>query len=178
MNKSVVTIEDVNAALYDSNVMVTGNIKDTDTQNPEYNLKIKTDDFNISNLNNIEKITIIPEQIKKVLKQFNDYKGTTGINIEINKNVLKGEIDANNISLTHKSTGAPLRFDNFIIYFKNNKIIVNDVAAQIGDMPFFGDITVSNLYKKPYINSYFTAKLTNNFIKTYLPEALAKRIDV
>lgn len=178
MNKSVVTIEDVNAALYDSNVMVTGNIKDTDTQNPEYNLKIKTDDFNISNLNNIEKITIMPEQIKKVLKQFNNYKGTTGINIEINKNVLKGEIDANNISLTHKSTGAPLRFDNFIIYFKNNKIIVNDVAAQIGDMPFFGDITVSNLYKKPYINSYFTAKLTNNFIKTYLPEALAKRIDV
>ena len=64
MNKSVVTIEDVNAALYDSNVMVTGNIKDTDTQNPEYNLKIKTDDFNISNLNNIEKITIMPEQIK------------------------------------------------------------------------------------------------------------------
>ncbi len=177
MDKSTVYVEDVIANLYDSNVKINGQVNHVDTLTPEYNLIIDTDNFNLSNLNDTSRLNILPEQIKKLLNQFKNYNGFADIKLGLNKNLLEGKIKIHHLKAEHKNLGVPFTFDDFIVHFKDDKIHINDLTAQIGDVPFFGNITISDLYNNPNINGFFTSKITNNFIKNYFPFNLANKIE-
>lgn len=175
MDKACVKVDNVNVSLYDSNATVTGNVTNIDTINPIYNLKIKADNFNIQNLNDTSKINIITDEIQNIFKQFINYKGFADINISINKNIFNGKIYLKKLQLQHFKTKQPITFDNFYINFKDNKIILNNITANIGDMPLYGNLTISD-YLNPHINGYFTSKPTNEFIRTYFDENIASKL--
>ncbi len=176
MEKSNVEVENVQAYLFDSILNISGNIKNVDTLNPIYNLKIHTPEFNLCNLNNADKIKILPEQIKNILKQFTDYSGNAKINININKNVLNGDIDFKRFTMKHVKTQMPAQFDDFSILFKKQKILLQNLSAQIEDVPLYANIVIDSVMSKPSFNGYFTSKITNNFIKNYLPQAFSQRV--
>ncbi len=178
LNKSTVTVDNVNASLYDSNLSVNGNVLRVDTINPIYNLKIQTDNFNFENLNDVSKITIMPDKLKCIIEQFKNFKGFSDLDISIDKNIFKGEIYVKNLSMQHKKTNIPVVFDSFPVIFKENKIIIDNMTAKVADMPLFGDFTLSDCFTKPKIFGYFTSKLTNNFIKGYLSEDVMKNISL
>lgn len=177
MDKAAVKVDNINASLYDSNLLINGNVLNVDTINPVYNLKIKTDNFNLENLNDTSKIDIMPQELNKILEQFVNYKGSANIDINIDKNILNGNIYLKNLNMVHEKTKTPMVFDNFPIQIKENKIILNNVTANIGDMPFFGDLIINDYYINPDIHGYLTTKITNNFIKTYLPLSISENID-
>lgn len=178
MDKSTVYVEDVNAKLYDSNLKISGNVKHIDTLNPEYNLKINTNNFNLANLNDTSKIEIMPQTVSSLLKQFRKLHGNADINIALNKNIPNGKIDIKNLNLEHAKSNLPFAFDDFIIHLNNNKIYINNMAAQLGDIPLYGNITISDIYKRPDINGFFTSKITNTFIKNYLPANISDKFIV
>ncbi len=177
LDKSTVKVENVNADLLDANLTVNGEVLKVDTVNPVYNLKIHSDNVNLEKLNDINKITILPPQLKQIFNQFNNYKGKADINLNLMKNIPNGDILFKNISLNHIKTGIPFKFDNFKVFIKDNKILINSISADIGTMPFFGNLTISNLNKIPAINGYYTSKITNTFIKNYLPKEFSQNLD-
>ena len=177
MENATVNVEDVLASLYDSNVKIDGKVHHVDTLTPEYNLIVDTENFNLSNLNDTSKLNILPEQIKKFLNQFKNFNGFADIKLGLNRNILQGKINIHHFKAEHIKSGVPFVFDDFIIHLANNKVYVNDLTAQLGDVPFFGNITISDLAKNPNINGFFTSKLTNNFIKNYFPYDLASKIE-
>lgn len=177
MDKSTVRVENVVADLFDSKLKIDGEVYNVDTVNPIYNLKISTDNFNIANLNNTSRIEILPEEAKKFIEQFTNYKGTADVNIDLNKNSPIGEIKVKQLSFNHIKSKVPFGFDDFIVYLNNNKIHINNIAAKIDDVPFYGNVTISDLAKSPNLNGFFTSKITNNFIQNYIP-SLAKKFEV
>lgn len=178
MENANVKVENINADLFDSTLKINGEVKKVDTLNPIYNLDINANNFNLENLNNPEQINIVPKEIKSILATFADYKGFADINVEIKQNVLNGIIKFTKPQFRHKTSNVPFSFDSFNIYLKNNQIILDNITAKIADMPFFGNFNISNIYKNPNINGYFTSKLTNNFIKEYLPAEIASKVSV
>ncbi len=178
LEKSNVKVENVKTALYNSNIFVNGIIKRVDTVNPIYTLKIKSDLFNISNLNDVSKLTVIPNTAKTLFKKFNRYGGYANIDVSINKNVMNGQVKFTNLRMTHIQNNAPFVFDDFIVHFNNKKIYVNDLTAQIANMPLYGDVSITDVFNHPKLNGYFTSKLNDNFIKSYFPTSIAEKLSV
>lgn len=178
LDKSIVTVDNVIASVFDSNILIDGKVTNIDTVNPLYNLKIKAKDFNIANFNNISNISIIPQDGKDIFKQFRDYNGLSDFSIYIKKNLLSGAIKFKELKLVHNQTNIPVLFDDFYMFLENNKITLENVTATIGDMPFFGKCTISDFYNNPSINGFFSTKLTQNFIDTYIPKTLAKKFQI
>lgn len=177
MDKANVKVENVKANLFDSSLNINGEIKRVDTLNPIYNLTINANKFNLVNLTNTKNLKIVPDEINCIFDQFTDYKGYADINLEIKKNILNGAVKLFAPSFKQKNTNIPFNFDDFNVFLNHDKIIINNMAAEIAKMPFYGDITISNIYdKNPNIGGYFTAKLTNEFAQNYLPEEYRNKI--
>ncbi len=178
LDKSTVKVENVKADYNDSSFHISGNVEKVDTLNPIYNLSLKSEGFNLENLNNTDNLEIIPDNIKNIFNQFKNYKGLADIEVSLVKNIPEGKIQFYNPQMEYVQSSLPLKFDNFQVGMKNNKISVENMTALLSDMPVYADFYVTDIYNKPYIKGYFTSKLTNNFIKNYLPENIAKKIDI
>jgi len=178
MKNSTVYVDNVIGKLYDSTLKINGNIEKVDTTNPEYNLKINTNNFNLANLNDTSRLEILPQEIKKALKQFSKYYGTATAQININRNMLDGKIDVKHLQAEHSKSRLPFSFDNFAIMIDGSKIYINDLTAQLGDIPLYGNITISDLYKTPYAKGFITSKITNSFIENYLPASISNKFIV
>lgn len=177
MQKANVKVENIKANLFDSSLHINGEIKKVDTLNPIYNLNINADKFNLTNLKDTRNLKIIPDEVNSIFDQFTDYKGFADIRLEIKQNILNGIIKLKSPSFKQKATNIPFNFDDFNIFLNNDKIIINNIAAQIAQMPFYSDITISNIYDKfPNFSGYFTAKLTNDFAKNYISEQYRNKI--
>ncbi|MCD7779042.1 MAG: hypothetical protein LUH05_00005, partial [Candidatus Gastranaerophilales bacterium] len=176
MDKANVKVENVIAGLFDSNLTVNGDVKKIDTLNPIYNLTIKTDNFNLKNINNLKQTNIVPDEIENILAQFDSCKGIANIDTAIDKNKLKGNIRFVKPEFRHIKTNTPFIFDDFNIKFNNDSVLIDNVSAKIAEMPFFGNISAENIYKNPNFKGYFTSKVTNDFVKNYLPEEISKRL--
>lgn len=168
LDKSTVKVENVKTVLLDSSLNVNGHIDRVDTVNPIYNLKVVSDKFDFANLNNLHELSLIPAGFLKPLSEFGDYQGFAKINMSVNKNVLSGCVDFAGASFKNLKTGLPFNFDDFSIKLKDNKVHVENMTAIVGGMPVYADVTVSDVFKKPYVDGYFTSKVTEEFLHQYL----------
>ncbi|MGM9993502.1 MAG: AsmA-like C-terminal region-containing protein [Candidatus Avigastranaerophilus sp.] len=176
VEKAVVTVDNVVTSLFDSEVLINGNVKHIDTLNPIYNLEFEASDFNLEHLNNTADISIMPEATNNIFNIFSNYQGFADINIRLKDNLLKGMIKLKSPKLIHKSTNIPMAFDDFNVLLDDKKIIMKNITASIGDIPFFGNFTVYDYYKTPFIDGFFTSKLTQTFIDNYLNKEAADKI--
>ncbi len=178
LDKSTVKVENVTANLFDSLVNVNGHVDRVDTLTPVYNLKVQTDKFNLANLNNLEKLSIVPAELKQVLSEFDNYGGFAKADISVKKNTLSGCIKFNNAAVNHIKTNLPVKFDDFPVTLKENKVHIENMTAYIGNIPVYTDVTISDIYKKPVFSGYFTSKLTDEFIHSYIFSNLAEKIKI
>ena len=176
MKNANVYVENVNADLLGSNLNINGDVKRVDTLNPIYNLDIFTEKFNLENINNVDKYDIIPNEAKSFINQFKDFKGFADFNVILKKNIIDSNIELFKPHFVHKTTNIPFDFDDFTVNINSDKVSMDNVTAYIGDMPFFGNIKLSNIYKAPNLDSYFTTKLTDKFVQDYFPEDISKKI--
>ena len=178
MKDATVTVNDVEADLFGGNLKVDGNVQHIDTVNPIYNLNFVSSNFNFGEFNDNKKITIFPIEVQKVLQQFKNYSGKANINLSINKNIFNGEVNILKLYMEQLKTSIPFSFDEFSVFVKNNNVFINNMTAQIGDIPLFGTFSANNLSSKPIFNGYFTSKLTNNFIQNHLPKFVSDKFEV
>lgn len=178
LDKSVVKVENVKADLFDSELYVNGNVTDIDTVNPLYNLTIKAENFNLNNLNDTSQISVMPAQMADILANFKDYQGFADFNISLHKNILNGTVDLKSPKLTYGKTNLPIYSDDFTVVFKDKNIFLENITANIDDIPFFGNFTVSDYYKNPDIDGFFSVKLTQDFINKHFNPELKNKLQV
>ena len=178
MKDATVVVNDVLADLFGSDLKITGNVQHIDTTNPIYNLDFKTNNFDIKEFNDKNKLLIFPNEIQKIFNQFKNYSGKANINLSINKNIFNGEVNILKLYMEQLRTSIPFSFDEFSVFIRNNNIIINNLTAQIGDIPLFATFSANSLSTKPIFNGYFTSKLTNNFIQNHLPKFVSDKFEV
>ncbi len=178
MKNANVQVDNVNADLFGSNLNIKGNVLHVDRVNPVYNIVLNTEQFDLNHLNQAEDINLIPAEAKNLLKQFKDFKGLANVNVKLEKNIIDGKIDLFKPSFKHIETGIPFVFDDFSAQIKNDAVKAENITATVGNLPFFGNINLSNIYKEPNTDTYFTTKVTNEFIQKYLPKEISETISV
>lgn len=178
LENSNVKIENIKADIFDSNLHIDGVVNRVDTLNPIYNVAITSDNFNLENLNNLDKINILPSNIKNLVNQFKDYKGFAKINLKLDKNIFNGQIELLKPQFIHSTSNVPFLFDDFIVNLDNNTLTSKYITANIGGMPFYSDIKIKDIYKNPNIDGYFTTKLKEEFIKNYLSENISNHLSL
>lgn len=176
VDKSNVEIDNITADILNSNINISGNVKKIDTINPIYNLTISSDKFNLEHLN--KNLKIIPGNVNEILSQFSDYKGFIDFIIKYQNNILNLSANLKGFSFIHKKSSIPLKFDDFSIGLNDDKFFVKNITANLDNAPIFADLKISNLYKIPNIDGIFTTKITNEFIKNYLPEDISQKIKI
>lgn len=177
MDKATVKVNNVIGEILNSPVTIFGEVNKVDTLNPLYNLKIIADDIDISKLNNKE-LEILPDEIKQILKSFKDYSGHLKVNLLTEDNKIFGKLGVNGLKFKHKETNTPVIFDNFEIKTENGNLRLNNISAQVSDMPVFANLNIYNIYSKADIAGSITAKLTQGFIDDYLPKEIANKLRV
>ena len=178
MENAKVKVNDVSVGFYDSDLNVSGEVRNVDTVNPIYNLKIKSDRLNLENLNDTSKITIMPKELRNIFIQFKNYKGIANIDVAIKENLLDGRLNLNGLSMTHSKTDIPMIFDDFLVNFKKDKIYIDNMTANIGSMPFFGKFSISDYMKNPKFSGYITSKMTNEFLRDYIKNDFINKIQL
>ena len=178
MKDATVTVNDVLADLFGSNLKITGNVQHIDTTNPVYNLDFKTSDFDLNEFNDKNKLLIFPVEVQKIFNQFKNYSGKANIDLSINKNIFNGEVNILKLYMEQLKTSIPFSFDEFSVYVRNNNVSINNMTAQIGDIPLFATFSANGLATKPIFNGYFTSKITNNFIQNHLPKFISDKFEV
>lgn len=167
MKDAKVKVNNVNVDLFNSDMNISGEVRNVDTVNPIYNLIIKSKNFNLENLNDTSKVTIMPKELRELLSRFTNFKGFANIDVAVKENLLDGEINFGSFSTVHSETGIPMIFDDFALIFKKNKISIDNLTAEIGSLPFFGKFEISDYLNNPKFKGYFTSKITNEIIKNF-----------
>ena len=178
MENATVTVNDVLADLFGADFKIAGTVEHIDTTNPIYNLIFKSSDFDLKEFNDKNKLVIFPTEIQNVFNQFKNYSGKANIDLAINKNVFNGEFNILKLYMEQLKTSIPLTFDEFGIFIRNNNVVINNLTAQIGDIPLFATFSANNLSTKPIFNGYFTSKITNAFIQNHLPKFISDKFEV
>lgn len=161
-----------------TNITVTGNIKKIYTPKPLYNLKLNIPEFNIAEIETLSKSGILPKGLKDLAAQYTNYSGKADILMDIVSNRISGHINLSQTHMNHKKLGFPITIDPAKLKFTADKLVANPLTATISDAPVYSEITINNLSSKPRINGYFTTKLTDNFIDTYINPKLTYPIKI
>lgn len=177
MDKATVKVNNIIGEILNSPVTINGEVNKVDTLNPLYNLKIVADDIDISKLNNKEP-EILPEEIKQILNAYSDYSGRLKVNLLTQDNKISGKLGISGLKFKHKETNTPVIFDDFEIKTENDNLHLNNISAQISDMPIFANFNVYDVYNKAEMQGNITAKLTQGFIDEYLPKELSGKLKV
>ena len=178
MKDATVTVNNVLADMFGGELKVSGNVQHIDTVNPIYNLDFKSSNFDIKEFNDKNKLRVFPESIQNIFNQFKNYSGKANIDLSVKKNILDGEVNILKLYMEQLKTSIPFSFDEFSVFVKNNKVFINNLTAQIGDIPLFANFSANELYSNPIFSGYFTSKITNNFIKNHLPKFISDKFEV
>lgn len=178
LTKGNLSIDNVNAKVYNTIAKISGKVNNLYAKKPSYNLEIKTNKFDLKALNDISKYTFLPASLKKQISQYTDFSGQSDVTLHIDPMSVKGQLNLANVKFSHKESGVPITINGANIKLDSNRIVAKSLDANIGNSPVYGEFTISNLFTKPSINGYFTTKITDNFVDTYINNKLTYPIKV
>ncbi len=176
LDKANVNVDNINFKIFNSNINISGGVKNVDTNNPVYDIAIKSPEFNLEALNYSNEINIIPKQIIDILKNFSKYQGYMSFEAKFKKNILNAIADIKGFSFVHSVSSMPVNTEDFSIKISDDKMILKNLAVNLAKMPLFANITLSKIYTNPYLDGYITTKLDNDFIQRFLPKSISDKI--
>lgn len=172
------TVQNVNAKVYNTITKISGKINKIYTQKPLYNLEVKLNRFDLKALNSISKYAFLPASLKKQLADYSDFSGFSDITVHITPMSLNGNIKLSNFKFIHKDSKTPITINSANIKLDSNKIVAESLNANIGKSPVYAEFIVSNLFKDPTINGYLTTKITEDFVDDYVNTRLPHPIKI
>lgn len=177
LNKGNLIFKNINLSLYKAKITLSGKLEHIFSK-PLLTTSLKAKNLNLSLLNNVKKMNIPSKDLKKVLNNYSDYNGLIDIDVNIVKNKIKGSVSLSDIAFYHSKYKTPLKINNGMIEFYPDKIRLKAINAKFDDTPVFFDLTLHNYQKAPYFDGYFTIKLTEGFVNTYINSNLTYPIKV
>lgn len=173
--QGIVTLRDGNASIkklfltiLDSSVSINGSVKNVFAKQPNYNLDFNLKNFDIANLNNFAEYKIFGADIKKILNAYENYKGSANGSLKLRRTGIDGKMYLRNIRFTHKKMQMPFAINNADLIFKNNRLTLQSMNANVDNVPVFMNLKINNITKKPTVQGYVTSNIYPSFVNKYI----------
>jgi len=130
------------------------------------NLKLKTPDLTL--FNEILSSEILPEDIRKVSKDFEFKKGAIDLSCKISNNKMNLYTDLSGISFLYLPLDLPIEIINGTLNARNNVLKLNKINLLADNMPILVDGDIKDIFDKQNFNLYFNSKPKQEFIDKYI----------
>lgn len=165
-------LKDFRAKLYNSAIYADIKADKIFSEKPVFSGHLNMSNFDVSSLNAIKTMEILPSAIKKVLNAYENYTGNANIAIKCKSNSLDGYIDLQNIKFNHSYFKTPVAVESGKILLDGSKLSMKSIIAQVDNTPVFLNFSVWDLDKTMRFSGYFTTKLTEYFANKYINSIL------
>ena len=129
-------------------------------------LKIKTPDLSL--FNEVLAINLIPENLRKYVKDYEFKKGELNLNARIVNNKLTAFSDLSGISFVYLPLNMPVDIVNGRFLLRNNTLKFNKINLLADNMPVLVDGEIKDIFDKKNFNLYFNSKPQQEFIDKYI----------
>ncbi|MDD3236499.1 MAG: AsmA-like C-terminal region-containing protein [Candidatus Gastranaerophilales bacterium] len=170
--------DNITGKLFGSPLKISGNIHSIFSEKPNYKLKVNASNVDIKILDYLTSHNKLPKKINFVLSQYTNYLGKVSLDADIANKSIKGNVALNNVQFVHKYSGVPILLNNASIKLNTNRIVIKPLTATIGTSPLYAELIISNILKNPSIDGYFTTKITNDFVDTYVNTKLSYPVKI
>lgn len=174
-----VLLETLNVSLWGANIICQGNVDKIFDHNQIANLKIQLRRFPLARLNAQENLTNLPEEVKKILSDFEDFKGFISGNIEVVNNKYGGGFSFANISALHKPKKTNLELKSGEIKMTDNRLNLHALNIAYGQLPVYLDANISNINTaNPFIDASFSTNISEEAADTIINQNLTYPVKI
>lgn len=159
---------DIKGNLKNNQFNLSGDVKNVFKKNQVINAKFISDNFDISNIKELNSYPFITRDVKNYINKISNPCGHVALKAYVKNNVLNSKIKLNDISFVYSSLNIPMKIYSGNVEFNNNKLNLSKVNALIESMPILIDGYITDIFKKPYFNIYVNSKPTQKFIEKYI----------
>lgn len=177
LNNGEISFKNFNANFYNSFMSINGRINNLFV-NPVLNADIFLSELDLSFLNDIKKLDIVPKKLKQILEAYKDYRGKINFDISAKNNVINGSLLFKDIYFIHSALGYPFSVKSADFEFKKGDMFIKRINASFAGTPIFLSGGVRNFIKNPNYDIYFTSKLSSDFVDNYINTFLSYPINV
>lgn len=142
------------------------------------NGNIDINNLDISILELVKGIKILPLELKNLLNTYTQYSGNIDLSIQSKNNTAKGTVNIHQAKFIHKYFKTPILIQNGQIILNGNKATFKSIIADIDSTPMYLNLTAWDLNKTAKLNGYLTTKVTENFINKYINSSLTYPIKI
>jgi len=171
-------LKNIKAKINNSQININTKISEIFDKTRKINGNIIINNFDLTELNKLKRVEILPLQLKNILQTYENYSGNTNIKLTCTNNSLFGEIELNNIKFNHAYFKTPIAIDSGKIKIKNSLISLNSLIVQIDNTPLYLNLAIWDFDKNAKLNGYFTTKLNEQFVNKYINNMLSHPIKI
>ena len=171
-------LKNFNAKLFGASVYINGTLHNFFLKNYKLNGQLKLSNFNLTSLNKIKQIKILPQSLFTLLNAYENYEGSVNALVNCRNNNLNGYIDLKDIKFNHSYFKTPVSIDSGKILLQGKKAALHSIIAQIDNTPVFFNISVWDLDKTAKLKGYLTTKLNENFVNKYINSRLTYPVKI
>ena len=161
-------INDFGAKLYDSNVVASAKVDKVFSSKPLINGILNVSAFDISCFDSLRNLGFLPNEIRKLLNAYENYKGIADIHVVCKNNILDGFINLKDIKFNHSYFKTPISVDSGRILLDGHKISMKSIVAQVDGIPVFLTFSAWDFDKTMRFSGYITTKITDNLVNKYI----------
>lgn len=164
--------QNLKANIQNSDINIQGKV--LNIFSPKYSMqgKLNIDGFDLSELNKIKTLYILPENLANILNTYENYSGFADVDLVCNNNYINGQVNLDKIKFNHTYFKTPVLVDTGKIIIKGSRIYLDSVIAQIDNNPMFVNLSVWDLDKTAKLDGYFTSKINEDFVNKYVNSKL------
>lgn len=172
LRDGILSVNNFKSSLMNSYIYMDGKISNVFSKNYKIDGHLNISEFDVSQLNTLKNLKILPDYISRLLNAYENYQGRANVNLTCRNNRLKGNITFKDIKFNHGYFKTPVSIDSGNVVLDGEKATLNSFIAQIDNTPVFLNISLWDLDKTAKINGYFTTKLNEAFINNYINSRL------
>ncbi len=124
--------------------------------------------FDVSVLNVVKTQMKLPKELEQQMALISDIRGKTNINGHIHNGKIWANTNLANISFVYKPYNTLVRILNGQAKVRGNELYLERVNTKVSSMPVFIDGSVSDIYTKPNLHLFVSAKPTQVFFDRFL----------
>ena len=147
---------------------ISANINKTFSNKPIVNGEFNINSLNLNLINDKDISVFLPTQTSQILNDIEFLNGHINISSKIRNNEINAFSKLDDIILLYKPKHIKLTVKSGNMLLRHNKLNLNKINAQLGQMPVFINGIIEDIYKNPYANIYINAKPTQEFFEQFI----------
>lgn len=134
---------------------------------PVFNGNITLKDFELSIINMIGEIELLPKELRNYINQIKFKSGKINLKADVHSNNLNASTDLGGISFVYAPLGLPVKVVNGSIYARKDYLGLNKINLLADGMPVLIDGRINHILTQQDFDIYINSKPKQEFIDKY-----------